>query len=139
MISIKDNFYRAMGMPEWEFYYSHGVILSGREWVNHDLEKNKYGFSFNELLRIVDSGGWVEGVNNGVSVPRDFIVKVEGICGSEFAVSKIPWIPSRYENTVRISIQRAIVVYDPRASLLPSPLFLSDELIPELESFRRSH
>lgn len=133
----KLNFYRAIGLEEYGLYKNCSRVLSGREWVEYNLEKDKKGFSFFDIKSIVDAGGWIEDKNYTMNIPRDMIIRVNGALGEEFQLTKIGFVPLRYENIVPIEFSRAQIVYDPRATILNCPLQLEESLIPELPLFRR--
>ena len=128
------DFYRAIGVPEYNNYKSCSFIFKEREWVELELE-SEGGFEFQNIKKIVDVGGWKAEVNHSVDLPRDVIIRVSGIPGREFVPRR--WhVPARYINIVNIDFDRAVIVYDPRAVLSASPIHLSEELIPQLSEFK---
>ena len=135
MAKQKFNFYRAIGLEEYQNYQENGYVFSGREWVEYNLEKDKGGFRFSNIKAIVDAGGWVEGKNYTHDIPRDVIIKVFGLLGEEFQLPKINVAPPRYTNIVSIDFSRAQIIYDPRATVLDAPLLLEKRLVPELHLF----
>lgn len=127
------DFYRAVGVPEYNNYKRAGYIFKEREWVELGLEKEG-GFKFENIKTIVDAGGWKEGVNYNVDLPRDVIIRVNGIPEREFVPRR--WhVPARYINIANIDFARVVIVYDPRATLSTSPINLSKKLIPQLTEF----
>jgi len=136
MMDKELNFYRAVGVPEYQNYLRSGYVFSGREWVECNLEMEKQGFSFADIKKIVDVGGWKEGVNYTRDIPRDVIMRVAGLSDKEFQLPKIDFFPARYVNVVNIDFSRVKIVYDPRAAILSEPLCLTERLVPELSMFR---
>lgn len=133
----KLNFYRAIGLPEYQRYEECNIIFHNREWVEIGFEKEG-GFRFLYIKKIVDSGGWFQGINHGADIPRDIIIKVEGMPKTEFIIDEF-WIPKRYKNIVEIDFLRASIVYDPRGIITGSPLELNEELVPELMNADLEH
>ena len=130
------NFYRAIGLEEHQNYRENGYVFSEREWVEYNLERGMDGFRFANIKAIVDAGGWIEGKNYTHDIPRDIIIKVLGMLGEEFQLPKINITPPRYINIVPIEFSRVKVVYDPRATVLDTPLLLEERLVPELHLFK---
>jgi len=130
------NFYRAIGLEEYQNYRENRRVFSEREWVEYNLEKNRDGFGFANIKAIVDAGGWKEGENYTDDIPRDIIIKVRGLFWEEFQLPKINISPLRYVNVVDIDFSRVEIVYDPRATVLNEPLELEERLVPELHLFK---